>query len=100
MSSIAQTERTCTRCGYPMVPQHRGPRPAGVLVHYARELCSGCYTAVRDAGELADYPRLTRPSSQTKDAYQSLRVLGASREQAARVLRMTEGALRRAVLRG
>lgn len=82
-----------------MVPRG-ADRPRTAVVHCARELCETCYSAASDAGLLDEHPRTTRVDSETLDAWRSLRALGATRADAARVLGMTYSALSKAISRG
>lgn len=91
--SIAQT---CAGCGWHL---HVRTQPGGV-VHNARGLCETCYSWATDAGKLDEYPRLTRPSADTLDAWRSLAALGCTRADAARVVGMSYGAFSRAIARG
>ena len=87
----------CACCGRRL---HLRTHPPGTAKHNARGLCETCYSWARDSGTLHEYPRLTRSSRDTLDAWNSLRALGVSRKDAARVVGMSYAALSRAIARG
>lgn len=65
----------------------------------ARGMCVRCYSAARDGGYLADYPRSIRRREDVLDDWNTLRLRGMTMREAAEYVGMRLPSFERAVLR-
>lgn len=68
-------------------------------VRRIRELCTCCWTKVKDTDEIHDYPRVTRRAVDVAEDWAELRAQGLSKRDAAARLGMTYAAFDRALHR-
>lgn len=77
----------CRRCGNPAAPP------------MIRRLDLTCYDIARRAGQLENYPRVTKPQVDVLERYQILARQGYTRRNAAHWMGMTHSALEQALTR-
>lgn len=88
-------------CGRQIVPETVPPRhrPAGVLAHGSRGLCTTCRHHARVNGTIGEFERINRSRDDVLDDWVVLRRQGYSRRQAAERIGMRFAALDRAIQR-
>lgn len=85
----------------PRSPSGAAPAPVseGHRRHDGRGLCSSCYAAARQSGELIEHERVTRPRDEVLEDWAILRAQGHTLTQAAPRIGIPYGSLRDAVRR-
>lgn len=91
------TPKTCAGCREPMAPRRAAQK--GIRQHQARGLCERCYPAVKNAGRLDEFERVTWDGFELIQEWLQLQAQGYTVEQAEARLGLRPKSLQKAIAR-